>query len=571
METTIQDAAQHWAKSPIFDQATRQEIQTLLDQQDEKELADRFIAPLEFGTGGMRGIMGAGTNRMNRYVVRQATEGLARYIEKNPQPGYSGVVIGYDSRHNSPEFAQAASEVLAGHGIPVFLFESLAPTPLISFEVLQQKAVAGIMITASHNPSEYNGYKVYWKNGGQVIPPDDEGIISEVRQVTDLGSIPEVDFKTALNEGKVQWMTVDSDARYLQALEDLSLGDPSLNANVGVVYSPLHGTGARSVPAILAKRGFQKFTVVTEQMEPDSNFSTVRSPNPEDTSAFARSQEVASADDELIMTNDPDADRLGVMVRHDGNWHRLNGNQAGALLLDYYLSQLKAANRLPSDGIYLLSIVSSPLGKKIASSYGLKVIETLTGFKWIRAEGHRMEEEGTGTFVFGMEESLGYLAGTHSGDKDGVWAAMAFAEMVALLKSQGNSPMGRLEQLQQEHGYHLDDLENIVLPGLEGRAQINQQMNGFRENPPTEVGGSALLRVIDLGNDRTITPGQSESTPGPGLPKSNVLIFELENQARIIVRPSGTEPKIKYYFNLSGPSMETLEHQLADIKKDLLG
>lgn len=567
---SVEKIARYWAESPVFDEWTRKEVQGLLDHRDQKELADRFSQSLEFGTGGMRGIMGAGINRMNRYTVRQATEGLARYIAKHPDDAHTGVVIGYDSRHNSPEFAQAASEVLAAHRFRVYLFKSLAPTPLISFEVLRKKAIAGIMITASHNPSEYNGYKVYWKTGGQVIPPEDQGIIEEVRNVKTMEEIPDIRFEEAFQEGLIQWLTEESDNAYLKAVEELSLGNPAQNKELRVIYTSLHGTGVRSVPPLLAKRGFKQVRQIAEQSKPDSDFSTVDSPNPEDAKAFEMAIAAAGPEDELILSNDPDADRLGVMVRHQGNWHRLNGNQAGALLLDYYLERLKFLKQLPSNGTFILSNVSSPLGAKIARSYGLEVIETLTGFKWIRAEALRIEREESGSFVFGMEESLGYLAGHHTGDKDGVWAAMAFAEMTAQFKSQGQTPIDRLHQIYQRFGFHLDDLETQTLPGIDGRQKIEAIMSNFRQNPPPEIGGKRLEQVIDLLHDTVTQISTSETIPGPGLPKSNVLVFKLEAETRVIVRPSGTEPKIKYYFNLSGLDEEGLQETLIQIKKDIV-
>ncbi len=570
MEPSIEKVARYWAESEIFDQSTRTEVQKLLDDHNEKELIERFVSPLEFGTGGMRGIIAAGINRMNRYTVRQATEGLARYIKENPSDSHSGVVIGYDSRHNSFLFAQAAGEVLAGHGIPVYLFKKLAPTPLISFEVLQQKAVAGIVITASHNPPEYNGYKVYWKNGGQIIPPDDQGIIQKVRSIVDMGEITSMDFERALKQGKIQWLTEESDTRYLEILDKLALGNPAQNEKPGIIYTPLHGTGVRLVPTVLEKRGFQHVTLVAEQAEPDSNFSTVKSPNPEDPGVFEKSVALAGPDDCLIMANDPDADRLGVMVRHKKEWHRLNGNQVGVLLLDDYLKNLQAMGKLPKDGALVLTNVTSPLGKKVAHSYGLQVVETLTGFKWIWAAASKMAEEGTGTFVFGMEESLGYLVGQNVGDKDGVWAAMAFAELVAALQTEGKTPIDQLDILYQKFGYHLDDLETQTFPGVEGKEKIATMMSEFRKNPPQQIGGKRLERIIDCQDDVVITPGFSETAPGPGLPKSNVLTFCLEGDCRVVVRPSGTEPKIKYYFNLQGANPEEVKGALAQLKKDIL-
>lgn len=565
----MKEIAQYWAESPVFDAKTRQEIQRLLEPYDEKEIADRFAHPLEFGTGGMRGLMGAGLNRMNEYTVRQATEGLARYIEKHPDPSHQKVVIGHDSRHRSEEFAQAASEVLAAHGIGVYLFKDLAPTPLVSFEVLQQKAIAGIVITASHNPKEYNGYKVYWKNGGQVTPPEDQGIIEEVRQVTRFEEIPQCPFEEALRQGKVQWLTAESDQRYLKVVEEMALGKKADNAALRVIYTPLHGTGVRLVPSLLKNRGFQQLSQIEAQSTADGDFPTVQSPNPEDPKVFEMAVAAATPEDDLIVTNDPDADRLGVMVQHGGQWHQLTGNQIGALLLDDRLNRLQQENRLPSDGVVVSSIVSSPLIAKMARSRGLGVIETLTGFKWIRAAALRVEEEG-GTFVFGMEESLGYLAGSHTGDKDGVWAAMAFAELTASLKTKNQTPIDRLQAIYHEQGYHLDDLENRTLPGLDGQEQIQKIMQNFRKNPPPQFGGKLLVRMIDLQDNTATHINDGQKTAGLNLPKSNVLIFELEQDTRVIMRPSGTEPKIKYYFNLAGENETALKASLAQVKQDVL-
>ena len=391
-----------------------------------------------------------------------------------------------------------------------------------------------------------------------------------MRQVTDLASIPHFPFEKALRQGIIQKLTKDSDERYLAILEKQALGDPAQNSQLAVIYTSLHGTGIRSVPPILRKRGFQQLKLIEAQCKPDSNFSTVHSPNPEDARVFEMAMAAATPDDELILTNDPDADRLAVMVRHKTQWHYLNGNQVGALLLDYWLTQLQALRQLPQDGVFILSNVSSPLGAKIACAHGLKVIETLTGFKWMRAEASRIEKEGTGTFVFAMEESLGYLAGNHCGDKDGVWAALAFAEMTATLKAQGLTPLDRLQRLHQQFGFHLDDLENRTLPGIDGRQQMESIMKGFRQNPPSSIGGSRVLQITDILQNVVIHPESSETLPGPNLPVSDVLIFQMEDDARVIVRPSGTEPKIKYYFNLCGSDETLLQKHLECLKKDML-
>ena len=566
--SNVREIAQYWAESNCFDETTREEAKLLLETAREEELVDRFGTTLEFGTGGLRGEMGVGLNRMNRYTVMQATEGLARYIEKRQETDASGVVIGFDSRNNSEVFAHAAAEVLAKHGIPVYLFRDIVPTPMVSYALLQKKAVAAIILTASHNPPEYNGYKVYWKHGGQIIPPDDEMIIDEVRSVDDIAEIPQMDFEDALQQGRIEWIEDDIDLEYLENLLPLSFGKPSQNEQLGVIYTPLHGTGGRLVPRLLKERGFTNVHCVASQMVPDGNFSTVVSPNPEDAAAYELPLAEAQAEHQLILANDPDADRLGVMVRNNQQeWVRLNGNQIGALLLDFVLGVLQESGKLPENSLYIGSIVTSPLGKRIAEHYGLAVKEVLTGFKWIWSVALQAESEGQ-KFLFGMEESHGYLMGNHTGDKDGVWAAMAFAEMVASLKAQGSSPIQRLEELYQQYGFHLDSLHNRNFRGLEGKQQMEVTLSQLRENPPERLAGLKVERIIDLLTDQVRIPGSPEIQVGPGLPRSNVIILELEQNARVIVRPSGTEPKVKYYFNLSGERKE-LQERLAQLKASL--
>ena len=566
--SNVREIAQYWAETSCFDKTTREEAKLLLETATEEELIDRFGTTLEFGTGGLRGVMGVGLNRMNRYTVMQATEGLARYIEKRQETVASGVVIGFDSRNNSEVFARAAAEVLAKHGIRVYLFRDIIPTPMVSYALLQKKAVAAIILTASHNPPEYNGYKVYWKHGGQIIPPDDEMIIDEVRSVEDIAEIPHMVFEDALQQGRIEWIEDDIDLEYLENLLPLSFGKPSQNEQLGVIYTPLHGTGGRLVPRLLKERGFTNVHCVASQMVPDGNFSTVISPNPEDAAAYELPMAEAQAEHQLILANDPDADRLGVMVRNNQQeWVRLNGNQIGALLLDFVLRVLQESGKLPENGLYIGSVVTSPLGKRIAEHYGLAVKEVLTGFKWIWSVALQAESEGQ-KFLFGMEESHGYLMGNHTGDKDGVWAAMAFAEMVASLKAQGSSPLMRLEELYRQYGFHLDSLHNQKFRGLEGKQQMEVTLSKLRENPPELLAGLKVEWIIDLLTDQVRIPGSSEIMLGPGLPRSNVIILELEQNARVIVRPSGTEPKVKYYFNLSGEREVQLE-RLSQLKVSL--
>ena len=566
--SNVREIAQYWAETNCFDKTTREEAKLLLETATEEELIDRFGTTLEFGTGGLRGVMGVGLNRMNRYTVMQATEGLARYIEKRQETVASGVVIGFDSRNNSEVFARAAAEVLAKHGIRVYLFRDIIPTPMVSYALLQKKAVAAIILTASHNPPEYNGYKVYWKHGGQIIPPDDEMIIDEVRSVEDIAEIPHMVFEDALQQGRIEWIEDDIDLEYLENLLPLSFGKPSQNEQLGVIYTPLHGTGGRLVPRLLKERGFTNVHCVASQMVPDGNFSTVISPNPEDAAAYELPMAEAQAEHQLILANDPDADRLGVMVRNNQQeWVRLSGNQIGALLLDFVLRVLQESGKLPENGLYIGSVVTSPLGKRIAEHYGLAVKEVLTGFKWIWSVALQAESEGQ-KFLFGMEESHGYLMGNHTGDKDGVWAAMAFAEMVASLKAQGSSPLMRLEDLYRQYGFHLDSLHNQNFRGLEGKQQMEVTLSKLRENPPELLAGLKVEWIIDLLTDQVRIPGSSEIMLGPGLPRSNVIILELEQNARVIVRPSGTEPKVKYYFNLSGEREVQLE-RLSQLKVSL--
>ena len=564
------ETVKHWAENPYFDTETRSEAKKLLADDKQNEREECFGSLLEFGTGGLRGIMGVGTNRINRYTIQMATEGVARIInKKGKESDASGVVIGYDSRHRSFEFAQVSSQVLAAHGIPVFLFREIAPTPLVSCELLRRKAIAGIIITASHNPPEYNGYKVYWENGGLIVPPEDTQIIEEVRSIKRIDEIPTVPFEKALQEGKVVWIDNQADEYFLENVRKLSLGDRENNKELGVVFTPLHGTGGRLVPELLRQQGFEKVKVVAEQMLPDGDFSTVASPNPEEKESFAMAQATASEDDELILANDPDADRLGVMVRDaEKNWQWLSGNQIGVLILDFVISALKLQKRLPQKGVIISTVVTSPLVSKMARENGLNAIEVLTGFKWIRQAALRFEKEEGGKFVFGMEESHGFLMGNHSGDKDGIWASMAFAEMAAALKENKLTPIDRLNQIYQQYGVHLDALGTQTFKGTKGMAKIQQIMRELRNSPPESVAGQAVVKITDYLENKILCG--NESRQGPGLPQSNVIALELADNSRITARPSGTEPKIKYYFNLQGKDSEMLNRRLASIQADFI-
>jgi phosphoglucomutase len=559
-----------WAENPYFDTETRSAAKILLSDDKQNEREECFGSLLEFGTGGLRGIMGVGTNRINRYTIQMATEGVARIInKKGKESDASGVVIGYDSRHRSFEFAQISSQVLAAHGIPVFLFREIAPTPLVSCELLRRKAIAGIIITASHNPPEYNGYKVYWENGGLIVPPEDTQIIKEVRSIKRIDEIPTVPFEKALQEGKVEWIDNQADEYFLENVRKLSLGDRENNKKLGVVFTPLHGTGGRLVPELLRQQGFEKVKVVAEQMLPDGDFSTVGSPNPEEKKSFAMAQATASEDDEIILANDPDADRLGVMVRDtEKNWQWLTGNQIGVLILDFVISALKLQKRLPQNGVIISTVVTSPLVSKMAKENGLNAIEVLTGFKWIRQAALRFEKEEGGKFLFGMEESHGFLMGNHSGDKDGIWASMAFAEMAAALKENKLTPIDKLNQIYQQYGVHLDALRTQTFKGTKGVANIQQIMRELRNSPPKSVAGQAVVKITDYLENKIICG--NETRQGPGLPQSNVIALKLADNSRITARPSGTEPKIKYYFNLQGKDSEMLNRRLGSIQADFI-
>ena len=567
------DKAKFWAENPCFDIETQKEARKLLKDKNRDLCKDSFGSILKFGTGGLRGIMGVGTNRLNRYTIQTATEGVAQIIKKN-NIGIASteVIVGYDTRRYSFEFAKVASEVLAGHGIHVYLFSEASPTPLVSCELLRRNAAAGIIITASHNPPEYNGYKVYWKNGGQIVPPLDEQIINKIRNIKRIDEIPIIPFEKALKQMNIRWIDKDADEYYLNKVSKLSLGNCENNKKLGVVFTPLHGTGGRLVPELLRRNCFEKVKVVEKQMVPDSEFSTVASPNPEDISAFNLALSQASDQDELILANDPDADRLGVMIREsDKKWHWLTGNQIGVLILDFILSNLSKQKLLPKNGVIFTTVVTSPLVSKIAEEYGLKVVEVLTGFKWIRQAALKYEKDYDLEFVFGMEESHGYLMGNHSGDKDGVWASLVFAEMVASHKEKNLTPFERLNQIYNLHGIHLDALKTRTFAGTGGTEKIKQIMEILRDSPPENVAGYSVVKITDYMNKKiSYSENTSPSKIDMRLPPSNVISIELQDSTRIIARPSGTEPKIKYYFNLCGKDSLILKKKLDAIQQDFL-
>ena len=559
---------QEWLESPYFDEETKAELRGIAG--DDKEIKERFYAELEFGTAGLRGIIGAGTNRMNVYTVRKATQGLANYIASvNAQA--RGVAIAYDSRRMSPEFADVAALCLAANGIKAYVFESLRPTPELSFAVRTLHCIAGINITASHNPPEYNGYKVYWEDGAQITPPHDTGIMAEVKAVTDYAKVYTMEKKEAEEKGLYQVIGKDIEDPYIEALKSQVIHQDAIDAEkdqLKIVYSPLHGTGNIPARRVLKELGFTNVHVVKEQELPDGNFPTVSYPNPEADEAFTLGLKLAKEiDADLVLATDPDADRLGVRVKDkDGIYHTLTGNMSGCLLEEYELSQRKAAaGKLPEDGAVVSTIVTTNMAGAIARAYGLRFIEVLTGFKYIGQQILGFEESGKGTYLFGFEESYGCLIGTHARDKDAIVATMALCEAAAYYKTQGKTLWDAMIDMYEKYGYYKDDIQSITLKGIEGLEKIQSILETLRKNPPAKIGGYQVTSARDYKLDtiRNMATGEITET---GLPKSNVLYYDLTDDAWLCVRPSGTEPKVKFYYGVKGTSLAD-----ADEKSKALG
>ncbi|MDF2801124.1 MAG: pgcA [Anaerocolumna sp.] len=556
-----------WTSDNYFDEETRKELIDLKD--NDGEIKDRFFKDLEFGTGGLRGVLGAGSNRMNLYTVRKATQGLANYILK--QGGAEkGVAIAYDSRRMSPEFANEAALCLNASGIKAYVFESLRPTPELSFTVRELGCISGIVITASHNPAEYNGYKVYWEDGAQITYPKDEEIIGEVNAITDYASVKTMDKEAALAAGLYHVIGSELDDKYISELKKLVVNPISKECqDMKIVYTPLHGTGNLPVRRILKELGFTNVYVVPEQELPDPDFTTVGYPNPEDPKVFTLARKLADEiGADIILATDPDADRLGVQIRgKDGEFILLTGNLSGALIAEYVFSQKAAHNELPSNAALVKTIVTGNMADQIAKYYNADLIEVLTGFKYIGEQIKLYEETGSHEYVFGFEESYGCLIGTHSRDKDAVVAVMAFCEAAAYYKSQGVSLYDQVNTLFEKYGYFKEDLVSVTLKGIEGMAKIKEIMAGFRANPPKSAGDYKVLKFRDYEADTTIDL-ETGSKTSTGLPKSDVLYFELEKDAWCAVRPSGTEPKIKFYFGVKGIDLKDAEDKLARLVND---
>ena len=559
---------QRWCEDPSFDVETKKELELI--KNDEEEIKDRFYKELEFGTAGLRGVIGMGTNRMNKYTVGKATQGLANYIiEQGVQD--KGVAISYDSRKMSDEFSMQTALILNANGIKTYLFESLRPVPELSFAIRQLGCTAGIMITASHNPPKYNGYKVYWDDGSQIVAPRDKYIINKVRNITDFKEIKTISKEEAIKKGLFNLIGKEMDDKYIATLKSHIL-NPEVVEKEGkelkIVYTPLHGTGNTIVERLLNELGFKNVYVVPEQAKPDGNFPTVDYPNPEDKKAFKLALELAKkVDADVVLATDPDADRLGIYAKDTktGEYMPYTGNMSALLIAEYRISQMKEKNILPKNGMLITTIVSSNLAKAIADNYNLECIEVLTGFKNIGAVMKKAEENKDKTYVFGFEESYGCLIGDYARDKDGIAAVMSLCEAAAYYKSKGITLWDQMNNIYKKYGYYKEDQVSIVLEGAEGAEKIKQMMTDTRNKEVKQIGKYKVLTFKDIEKDyvkNMVTGEESKS----GLPKSNVLYYELENDAWCCVRPSGTEPKIKLYIGVKGISDENAEKELEELK-----
>lgn len=557
-----------WLEDPYFDADTKNELRAIAD--DENEIRERFYMDLEFGTAGLRGIIGAGINRMNIYTVRRATQGLANYIKK--QGGEEkGVAIAFDSRRMSPEFAMEAAMTLAANGIKAYKFESLRPTPELSFAVRELGCIAGINITASHNPPEYNGYKVYWEDGAQFTPPHDKGVLEEVLAIEDLSTVKTTSEEEALRSGKYQVIGKEIDDKYIENVKAQVVNQDAIDRmqkDITIIYTPLHGTGNIPARRVMKELGFENVYVVPEQELPDGDFPTVSYPNPEAEEAFALGLKLAKEKDaDLVLATDPDADRLGVYVKDakTGEYHPLTGNMSGSLLCDYVLSQKQAKGQIPADGQVIKSIVTTNLVNAVAEHYGCELVEVLTGFKYIGQQILKEEQTGKGTYMFGMEESYGCLIGTYARDKDAISATAALCEAAAYYKEKGMTLWDAMVAMYEKYGYYKDTVKSIGLKGIEGLAKIQEIMENFRQEPPKTLGDYTVTAARDY-KAGTIMDMASGAVRPTGLPSANVLYYEMNDGAWLCVRPSGTEPKIKFYYGVKGTSMED-----ADARSEKMG
>lgn len=561
-----------WCENPMFDEETKKELLSIKD--DEKEIKDRFYKELEFGTAGLRGVIGMGTNRMNKYTVGKATQGFANYIlEQGTQD--KGVVISYDSRRKSDEFSLQTALILNANGIKTYLFEELRPVPELSFAVRELGCTAGIMITASHNPPKYNGYKVYWDDGSQIIAPRDKEIINKVRSIRDFSEIKTISKEEAIEKGLFNVIGKEMDDKYIEVLKNHIL-NPEIVKEQGkdlkIVYTPLHGTGNTIVERLLGELGFKNVYIVPEQAKPDGNFPTVDYPNPEDKKSFKLALELAQkVHADVVLATDPDADRLGIYAKDTktGEYMSYTGNMSALLIAEYRISQMKEKNILPSDGLFITTVVSSDLAKAIAKYYNLDVAEVLTGFKNIGAVMKRAEENKDNTYVFGFEESYGCLIGDYARDKDGISAVMSLCEAAAYYRSQGITLWEQMNNIYKKYGYYKEDQVSIVLEGAEGAEKIKEMMTNMRDKDVKQIGNYKVLTFKDIDRDyvKDMTTGEESTT---GLPKSNVLYYDLEGNSWCAVRPSGTEPKIKLYFGVKENDETSAIEALEDLKTEMV-
>jgi phosphoglucomutase len=553
----VKEQLNYWLSDPYFDQKTKDEL--LAIQGDEKEIEDRFYKDLAFGTGGLRGVIGIGTNRMNIYTVRKATQGLANYINKNGDPK-RGVAISYDSRRMSPEFAKETALCLAANGIKAYLSDTLRPVPEESFALRRFGCQAGVEITASHNPPEYNGYKVYWEDGAQVTPPHDTGIIADVNAVTDYNDVKTMSEEDAKAAGLLEYFGKEIDDAYMEALKQQIIHPEVIKEmadDIRIVYTPFHGAGLVPVTRVLDELGFKHVYVVPEQRDPDPDFTTLEYPNPEDPKAFTLALKLAKEKDaDIVLATDPDADRLGVYAKDTatGEYIPFTGNMSGMLIGEYILRERKLTNTMPENPAFVTTIVTTNLAKAIASRYGCHYVECLTGFKYIGEQIRLFEEQNSYHYVFGLEESYGCLAGTHARDKDAPVAVMMLCEAAAFYKKKGLTLWDQMQKIYEEYGFYKETQYAITMKGMDGAAQINALMEKFRSNPPKTFGDWTVEEFRDYASGKTLN--LKDNTEGvTGLPLSNVLYFALDQDAWCCARPSGTEPKIKFYMGVKGSSL----------------
>ena len=569
MESKILELAEKWSNAP-FDDETRDEIKKLMDSKNEKELEDRFYRSLEFGTGGLRGIIGAGTNRMNIHTVGAATQGLANYIISQGKASM-GVVVSYDSRIKSDIFSKDTASILAANGIKVYIFDDIMPTPLCSFAIRELKAVSGIMITASHNPPKYNGYKVYWNDGCQITPPHDTAIITEAEKVDEITKVKRGNFDEFVKSGMIVLIGKDIQNKYIENLSKVVMND-EIDKNIKIVYTPLHGTGYKILPEVMKHFGFGNIILEPKQSIPDGNFPTVKYPNPEEKEALELAVKLAENENgDIILATDPDADRMGVGFKDkNGKYVLINGNQIGTMIEYYLLTRLKEKNALPKNGAVIKTIVTTELQSDIAKDFGCAIFDVLTGFKWIGTLMRKFDETGEYKFIFGGEESYGYLPVEFVRDKDAIGACYFFCEMAGWLKKNGRTLADFLEEIYEKYGYYLEDLVSMTFEGKEGMEKIQKIMAFFRNNPPKDFAGCDVERVDDIKNLSRKYIKTSKEEKISELPSSDVIQYFLSDGTKITMRPSGTEPKIKFYFSAKDKTAELSKQKIESYKKALV-